>query len=101
MNSYCCDRMANIIANPAYDMEYYAREDETFLHSREGGAICWKFSFCPFCGQDIEGKSKIFHKVIKDELGIDVEAEDIEWDTLETRLPEEFKTDEWWRKRGL
>ena len=100
-SEYCCTEMQEIINDSSYDMEYDPREDETFLHSREGGGICWKFSFCPFCGRDIKGKSEIFRKTIKDELGIDTEDEDFLWSSLDERLPEEFKTDEWWKKRGL
>lgn len=54
-------------------------------------------TFCPWCGAKLpKSLGKEWCQLIKEEFGI----EDIfkeEWD----KLPQEFKTDEWWRKRGL
>jgi hypothetical protein len=74
---------------------------DTYLVSREGDINYWGFDFCPFCGKDIKNKSEYYHKVIKDELGIDTKAEEFDMDKLDEILTEEFKSDEWWKKRGL
>ena len=52
--------------------------------------------FCPYCGKE-QPKSLLFEKddALEEALGkefCDIKPEEI---------PEEFKTDEWWKKRGL
>ena len=98
--NYCCSDMKNIMEDEAFDMSYTSKDDEIHLGSREGGC-CWKFSFCPFCGKNINGKGDIFCDVIKKEFGIDVNDEDFCWSDLNELLPPEFQTDEWWKKRGF
>lgn len=53
--------------------------------------------YCPWCGTKLsKSLGNEWCAVVKQELGIDtVFAE--EWE----KLPEEYKTDEWWKKRGL
>lgn len=55
--------------------------------------------FCPWCGTKLpEALNSTIFEVIEKELGIP------RWDAdifNFTNLPEEFKTDEWWKKRGL
>ena len=53
--------------------------------------------YCPWCGVKLPDvlNAKIFD-VLEKEYGID--NPDI-WEF--TNVPEEFKTDEWWKKRGL
>lgn len=55
--------------------------------------------FCPWCGVKLPTSlQKVIFDVIKKEFGIP------RWDAdLEncTNIPQEFKTDEWWKKRGL
>jgi hypothetical protein len=52
-------------------------------------------SFCPFCGEKLPKElSKECVSILDDLLG--------EWESWnDPRIPEEFKTDEWWKKRGL
>lgn len=56
-------------------------------------------TFCPWCGIELpKSLHKTIFEVIKKEFGIP------RWDAdLEncTNIPQEFKTDEWWKKRGL
>ena len=100
-SEYCCQEMMDTMSNAAFDLAYRKRFAETYTASREGDGICWQFDFCPFCGKNVASKHDIFNKCIKDELGIDVEDEGFDHDTLDERLPLEFHTDEWWKKRGL
>ena len=60
-------------------------------------------SFCPYCGKALPKElSEERMKTIEDELGNSFCWQDNEeFSEFEMRLPEEFKTDEWWRKRGL
>ena len=58
--------------------------------------------YCPHCGTKLPNLSCI------DEFGTDLYADALEeavgkefCDITEDEIPEEFKTDEWWKKRGL
>ena len=59
--------------------------------------------YCPFCGAKMPTNLSI-----SDEYGNDPYSDAIEkavgkdyCDITEDEIPEEFKTDEWWKKRGL
>lgn len=71
---------------------------------RDYGILCGRnsirmLSFCAWCGTKLPESlhSKIFD-VTEHELGIPRYEADFE---NYANLPDEFKTDEWWRKRGL
>jgi len=78
----CCDHLL-------YYNEVY---DEYGLIIHDGGSSYVEISFCPFCGYKFpKSKRDQYYYIIENELHISVEDE----------IPEEFKTDEWWKKRGL
>jgi hypothetical protein len=58
-------------------------------------------NYCPYCGKKLPSElGDDWIEVIKSEFGKDFFCEDdAEW--FEKELPPEFKTDEWWKKRGL
>ena len=94
---YCCD-----------NMEYYAEQDIEIEYSKrlnyysmtlrddEYSTSCQLY-YCPWCGiklpQSLDG---VWSKTLKAEYGLD----DPIFDDAD-KVPEEFKSDEWWRKRGL
>lgn len=51
------------------------------------------FAYCPWCSKELASLRDMFFKVIFEELGLSGEED--------PKLPEEFRTDEWWKKRGL
>jgi hypothetical protein len=53
--------------------------------------------YCPWCGKKLpKSLNKEWCAIIKEKFGLDYVLKE-DWD----RLPKEFKTEEWWRKRGL
>jgi len=100
-DDYCCERMKKAFLSNKFELYFAKRYAETLCKRRESGAIFWKWDFCPFCSKNIKDKCDKFEKVLKDELNIDTSSKEFDWDTLDSQLPEEFKTDEWWKKRGL
>ena len=58
--------------------------------------------YCPWCGRKLpEDLSEEMEEVLEKEYGITSKNWDSpEWND-DTHLPSEFKTDEWWKKRGL
>ena len=56
------------------------------------------FSFCPWCASKLPKElGDIWEETIQKELGY----EDPFYEPGYDNLPKEFRTDEWWRKRGL
>jgi len=57
-----------------------------------------KISFCPWCGNllspDLIEK---YEEILKKEYNIDDPYDDEQME----KVPEEFKSDEWWKKRNL
>ncbi|MDR0695639.1 MAG: hypothetical protein LBF56_02620 [Holosporales bacterium] len=57
--------------------------------------------FCPFCGkafpEELEDK---WVETLMNELGI-IRKENEPYEEFKKRVPPEFQSDEWWRKRGL
>jgi hypothetical protein len=57
--------------------------------------------FCPFCGEKFPTElGDKWDEVLRKELG-EYQAREESFDDFLRRLPPEFQTDEWWRKRGL
>ena len=54
--------------------------------------------YCPFCGHKLpQGLRDEYFEILEKEYDIDNY-----WDEeQEKNIPEEFKTDEWWKKRGF
>ena len=95
MNKFCCNKMEIAIQKyEAIEFEEYMRG--YYLPTSPGGVILG-LDFCPFCGQNL-GKclNSEYYDILFKEYGLEFpETLDVD------KVPEEFKTDEWWRKRGL
>lgn len=65
-------------------------------------AIC-VIDYCPYCGQKLPNSLREEHySTIYKELGEKyLRSDEDTYDDFMNRLPEEFQTDEWWKKRGL
>jgi hypothetical protein len=95
-DDYCCSEMKSLMKDRKFGICYKKQISETYVLCRGERGVTWTFSYCPFCGKDIEGKRELFFDTLKTECNIEATAfnENI-------LLPEEFRTDEWWKKRGL
>ena len=68
---------------------------EYYIESSKGLHI----DFCPWCGEKLlESLRDKFFQILELEYKIFTDIGEY-WVRLD--LPEEFKTDEWWKKRGL
>jgi len=98
---HCCDIMVYYVTTSQEEHELIRYHAETrkyrfLLHGYDYG-LEQKMNYCPWCGTKLpESLGEEWCKVIKEKFGLEeVFAE--EW----AELPEEYKTDEWWKKRGL
>lgn len=73
----------------SYSLRFYTGDEFTGMEKE-----LW---YCPWCGtklpQDLDG---IWGKTLEREYGLTEEERD-----EGSKIPEEFRTDEWWKKRGL
>ena len=97
---YCCNEMKDTMECQKYDMYYDKKFSQTLCERRDGG-VKWYWDYCPFCGKCIKSKAKQYEKVIFDEFKINTKDENFDWNTLDQLLPAEFRSDEWWKNRGL
>ena len=100
-HEYCCDNMYYLATaeRDEYELLVYSPEIRSYdfiLHGKKRGMYL-SFYYCPWCGVELPKDLKQeWHKILKESFGIDTISEEI-WMTL----PQEFKTDEWWKKRKL
>ena len=96
---FCCfalNAMINEGDDPLYNVKYDSKTREYFLKSLEGPYIR-SFEYCPWCGYHFsKNLSDEWFSVIRHELHLNP------WDPDDrVKIPEEFLTEEWWKKRGL
>jgi hypothetical protein len=103
---YCCEKME--YQTVPYNERFIAPQDRVVIYheeSRDYGIkldreyIGYQVSieYCPWCGSKLPDSLNLeWCEAVKQDLGIeDVDAE--EW----AKLPEKYKTEQWWREKGL
>ena len=95
--NYCCEIMSNQINDPRTPFAYnqVLRWHYVICEKRSTDQLLF---YCPWCGKELpKSLNEEYYAILYDELQLEPE-----FNVLETPgLPEEFKTDEWWKKRGL
>ena len=95
---HCCKNFEYYI-NRGIELQYspVTRSYHMKLENNENLCTRQEIWYCPWCGtklpKDLDGT---WSRVLKEEYGI-IDPNVTERD----KVPEEFKTDEWWKKRGL
>ncbi|MGE7184225.1 DUF6980 family protein [Peribacillus sp. NPDC006672] len=101
MNNHCCETMkdqVNIkckIHVSSFDcpdilITYNKKFDEYGLIIHDGGSSSIEITYCPWCGSKLPDSKRDLWFEILDQLGFD--------DPVEQSIPEEFKTDKWYKK---
>jgi len=103
-NDFCCDAMRLWLEDRdcpfsynAYD-RYYTMSAPMSLIKKNVVWPCYNVYFCPYCGTKLP-KDLVVERfeILEEEYGITNP-----YDTKQKkRIPQEFMTDEWWKKRGL
>ena len=94
--NFCCDTMYEAIEeNKIVDYDAVVRNYGILFRKNRIKML----SFCPWCGKKLpKNLTEDMYVIIEKEYGIPwIKADVFKY----TNLPDEFKTDEWWKKRGL
>jgi len=100
---FCCTPMALLVEDPRCPLKYHAPTrrylltvPSSYLKKNEIG-MSYLITNCPRCGTKLPPSlADQWFKIIKKEYQIEGALDERIQD-----LPQEFKTDEWWKKRGL
>lgn len=94
---HCCNLMDEFLSDIRIPLNYYPRIREYFLPLKESSAIQLLF-YCPWCAQKLPKDLRDeFFEILEKEYGIEEDLNIFK----NPHLPEEFKSDAWWKKRGL
>jgi hypothetical protein len=98
---YCCTKMKNALNNTRMPIEYSPIAREYYLVFRDGPPFrIHAISHCLWCGEQLpKNLRETFFEVLEKECNRDRKTiGDIMSDE---DIPLEFKSDAWWKKRGL
>lgn len=94
--NHCCELMAAFLNDQRIPIKYCPCFREYYMPLIGSGAVqC--IDYCPWCGSLLPTSLRDeYCEILETEYGIDPFPRDESKD-----FPEEFKTDEWWKKRNL
>ena len=93
---FCCHNM-NYYVKKNKEIQYDSSIRKFFMIIDDPDGTHQLLFFCPWCGSKLpEVLEEEWGDILEKEYGI----KDPCWDE-EHLVPKEFKTDEWWKKRGL
>ena len=100
MTKFCCGNMDAYATkkNSLIDYESRYRSYSFYLYNHPHGTR-QEMWFCPWCGTKLPSDlSELWGDILEKEYGL----QDPGWlPPRSKKIPSEFKTDEWWKKRGL
>jgi hypothetical protein len=95
MTIFCCKEIEFFLKENEVSISYDSSERSYgILYKPDTGGGKQQIHYCPWCGNKFpKTLSEELSNIIFDELNLDGYDD--------PRLPSEFKTDEWWKKRNL
>jgi len=97
---YCCELMDIFLEDERIPIIYYEAVKEYDIPLLYKGKITalQGIDYCPWCGKRLpKSLNDEWFSILKSEYGLD----DPHSKEQEKLVPEEFMTDQWWKKRGL
>lgn len=91
---WCCESMKTYMYDNRFPLDLNVVTKAFMLPIMwPHGGTSLRINYCPWCGKHLPTLEDKFHEVLKQEYRID------NW--LESELPKEFNSEEWWVKRGI
>ena len=96
--NFCCNEMKMFIEDTRDPIKYKSIFREYYIDVPETHNII-TMEYCPWCGKKLPKTLRInYFNVLEREYGLDIALDEIK---NNPDVPEEFKSDEWWKKRNL
>ena len=100
--AHSCDLIDLFLEDPRIPIYYDSTYREYYIpllkKNRNIITAAQCIDYCPWCGTKLpKSVREEWFDILEKEYGIDHPR----YDEQEKLIPEEFKTDEWWKKRGL
>lgn len=96
MNKHCCIKLKSILKTNKI-IKYYPKVREYAINMFSSPSVVL-LDNCPFCGAKLpESLRDQYFDILEEEYNLD----NYDIDDHPEKIPEEFKSDEWWRKRRL
>ena len=90
----CCITLDEKLVNHQFPLDYEPIFREYALVFIGDSTKAYPINNCPWCGKKLpKNLGEAYFDTLESEYGIE--------DPDDPRLPEEFNSDEWWKKRGL
>ncbi len=95
--NYCCQLMTDFLEDKRIPLKYSAQYREYFFNLLNSNAS-QGILYCPWCGKKLPSRlGEKWLEILTKEYNISDP-----YDKKQSKLvPEEFKSDEWWKKRKL
>ena len=100
--AHCCDMMKELLEENKVAIGYSKKFRSYYIDLKTSKNACQDIYYCPWCGNKLP-KDLIdeYEKEVSKILGIDIEEVNLLEITDNPAVSSEFKSDEWWKKRGL
>ncbi len=97
MQKHCCEKMNLILDEGQVSFRYYPIYRAYGISHMGCKGVCQLIEYCPWCGIQLPTDlHDTYASVLEEEYSIDA------WDWEQEKLiPREFKSDKWWKIRGL
>ena len=96
---FCCDYLVSRLAREDACIGYSNSFREFYLKRSDTKSVINLIWFCPWCGKNLpKGLRKEWFDILEKEYNIETDI--MEWKNR-SDIPQEFKSDEWWKKRKL
>lgn len=97
-NGFCCREMGYYLEEGRVPIKYFKQFRSYGIQMIEPEDCIDPIDYCPWCGSKLpEDLGETFFKVLESEYGIQTTIGDLQ----NHPIPEEFQSDEWWKKRRL
>jgi hypothetical protein len=101
---FCCGNMNYYATTPETTLMRYDKEFRSYTIKLEYSMARQNCLYCPWCGIELpKDLSEEWGETLLNEgILTPDELENHPWEPeIQKKIPQEFKTDEWWKKRGL
>lgn len=98
LNNHCCELIEKFLRDDQVPIEYSSKVREYSFTLKNKPGIAQGFDYCPWCGTKLPNSLRQeYFDILRTEFLITDPFEAIQ----KNMVPEEFKSDAWWKKRRI